>query len=234
MSLVGDVPVAPADVVANGGNEALEVSWDWGGLNIAADPTISGVQIFCQRAGDTQVFATGSFSPAYQTPAMLCPNSSTAAAATAGRPFSNFDPKYLCSGLIPSTATSYRIKGLQNGINYSVGVAAVDKFGNIGANASVVYGMPGGGTSGTGGTLGTGGALGSGGAAGVSPPDGAAGVADAGTGVRLANGCSCDIRGKHDRRETAGILWLALVTLAFAFKSLRSRPRVVCRRQAND
>jgi hypothetical protein len=183
------------------------LSWDWGGVNVAADPTIRGVQIFCQRGVDTQVFATGSFAPAYQTPAMLCPNSSTAAAATAGRPFANFDPKYLCSGLIPAASTSRRITGLQNGTIYSVGVGVVDKYGNVGAITHVVDAVPGAGTIGTGGTLGT---------------DGTAGVAAAGAGVRLANGCSCDIRGKHDRSETAGISWLAAVALAFAFKSLRS------------
>lgn len=269
VDLVGYVPVAPADVVANGGNEALEVSWDWGSVDITTETTLIGVQLFCQRGVDTQVFPTGTFGPAYLTPAMLCPNSSAAASTTTGGPFSDFDPKYLCSGLIPAASTSHRITGLQNGTVYSVGVAAVDKFGNIGANTNVMYAVPGAGTSGTGGTLGTGGsggstgspdagmggtggtpgaggsaggpdveatggALGSGGIAGVSPPDGAAGVADAGTGARLANGCSCDIRGKHDRRETAGISWLVAVALAFAFKSRRSRPQVACRRQATD
>jgi hypothetical protein len=237
VNLAGNISEAPADVVAKGGNEALEVSWDWGGVNVATDTTLSGVQLFCQRGVDTQVFPSGTFGPAYMTPAMLCPSSSTAAAATAGRPFFNYDPKYLCSGLIPVASTSHRITGLQNGISYSVGVAAVDKYGNVGAITNVAYATPGAGTGGTGGTLGTGGAaagpdaqatggaLGSGGAAGVSPQDGAAGVADAGTAVRLANGCSCDIRRKRERSEPAGILWLAVVSLVFAIKSLRSRPR---------
>jgi hypothetical protein len=239
VNLVGNVPVTPTKVAADGGNEALEVSWNWGSVNPATDTTLVGVQIFCQRGADTQVFQMGSFVPAYMTPAMLCPNNPAAAATTTGGPFSNFDPKYLCSGLIPATTTSYRITGLQNGISYGVGVAAVDKYGNIGASSDIAYAMPGagmggiGGTSGAGGYVGdpdadaTGGALGSGGAAGGSPPDGAAGSADAGTQVRLGNGCSCDIRGKHGRNETAGTLWLALVSLAFALRSLRSRQSVV-------
>ena len=234
VNLVGNVPVTPTNVAADGGNEGLEVSWNWGGVDIATDTTLVGVQIFCQRGADAQVFQIGSYAPAYMTPAMLCPNSPAAAAATTtGGPFSNFDPKYLCSGLIPATTTSYRITGLQNGIPYGVGVAAVDKYGNIGASSDIVYAMPGASTGGTGGTSGaggaggyvggpdaeaTGGALGSGGAAGDSPPDGAAGFADAGTKVRLGNGCSCDIRGKHGRNGTSGTLWLALVTLAFALR----------------
>jgi hypothetical protein len=202
---VGDVLMAPADVVANSGNEALDVSWDWGNVDMGNVGMLSGVQIFCQRGVDTQVFPTGTFGPAYQTPAMLCPSNSAAAAATAGRPFANYDPKYLCSGLIPAASTSHRITGLQNGAAYSVGVAAVDKYGNVGAITNVVYATPGAGTGGTGGTLGAGGS------AGDPDADGAAGVADAGTAVRLANGCSCDIRGKHERSEPAGLWWLAFM-----------------------
>jgi hypothetical protein len=237
VNLVGNVPVTPADVTAEGGNEALKVGWDWGGVDIATNTTIRGVQVFCQRGADTQVFANGLFSPAYQTPATLCPNS-PAATRTSGGPFSDFDPRYLCSGLIPATSTSYRISGLQNGIAYGVGVAAVDKYGNIGAIANVAYGMPNAGVGGTGGTSGaggsvggpdadaTGGALGSGGEAGGSQAAGATG-ADGGIGVRLGSGCSCDIRGKSDRSESAGMLGLAFVALALALRSRRSRPRSV-------
>jgi len=145
VSLVGYVPVTPTDVAVEGGNEALQVTWDWGGVNIATDTTLVGVQLFCQRGADTQVFPSGSFgAPAYQTPATVCPNNPAAAAAATnvGSPFSNLDPKYLCSGLIPTTSTSHRITGLQNGIPYGVGVAAVDRYGNIGAIANVVYNTP--------------------------------------------------------------------------------------------
>jgi hypothetical protein len=143
VSLVGSVPVTPMNVVANPGNEALNVTWDWGGVNIATDTTLVGVQIFCQRGADNKVFP-GFYSAAYQTPATLCKNNAAAVAAatTAGSPFSGLDPNYLCSGLIPATSTSHRITGLQNGIWYGVGVAAVDRYGNIGAIANVAYGMP--------------------------------------------------------------------------------------------
>jgi hypothetical protein len=231
VNLVGRAPATPTDVAAEGGNEDLKVSWDWGGVNVAADATIIGVQIFCQRGADTPIFPSGTFASAYMTPATLCPKNPAATAMT-GEPFSNLDPRYLCSGLIPSTATSYSIKGLQNGIPYGVGVAAVDKYGNIGALSDVVYGMPSAGTSGLGGALGaggsvgtvgspdaggSGGALGSGGPASGGQAEGD-GSEDAGTGVRLANGCSCSIRGKYDQSESAGIFWLAAVTLAFALR----------------
>ena len=61
---------------------------------------------------------------------------------TTGGDLSSLDPRFLCSGLIPSNTTSYRITGLQNGIDYGVGVAAVDKFGNISAISGPVYRMP--------------------------------------------------------------------------------------------
>jgi hypothetical protein len=145
VNLVGNVPVTPANVFAEGGNEALNVTWDWGGVNIATDSSLLGVQIFCQRGADTQVFATGAFGgPSYQTPSILCPKNLAAAAAatSAGGPFAGMDQKYMCSGLIPAASTSHRITGLQNGIEYGVGVAAVDKYGNIGAIGNVVYGTP--------------------------------------------------------------------------------------------
>jgi hypothetical protein len=243
VAVVGDVSLVPTNVTAEGGNEALNISWSWpSGYNPAVVPSFLGVQIFCQRGGDGQVFADGTFSPAYMTAAMLCPD--TAPASLFDGAFSGLDKKFLCSGLLPPTLNgnptpnSYRIGGLQDGISYGVGVAAIDKFGNISAisPADVVYGTPIGVAGGAGGTIGvggggggsaggpdadaTGGVLGGGGAAGSSPADGAAGTADAGAGPRLASGCSCDIQGRHER--SAGILWLAVVTLAFA---LRFRPR---------
>ena len=59
-----------------------------------------------------------------------------------GGPFSDLNPNYLCSGLLPASSTSHRITGLQNGIPYGIGIAAVDKYGNIGAISDVVYNLP--------------------------------------------------------------------------------------------
>jgi len=140
VDLVGYVQVRPANVTVEARNEALNVSWDWGDINIATDTTLAGVQLFCQRDTDTQVFPIGSYAPAYLSAATLCPARATA--QTTGGSFSDLHPRYLCSGLIPATATSYRITGLQNGIPYGVGVAAVDKYGNIGVISDVVYNLP--------------------------------------------------------------------------------------------
>jgi hypothetical protein len=199
VALVGQVPLVPTNVAVAGGNEALSVSWSWpAGITVAADSNFLGVQLFCQRGADNQVFQTGAFGPAYQTAATLCPMNSRTE-PTANVPFANFDPKYLCSGLIPATTTSYRIAGLQNGIWYGVGVAAVDRYGNIGAISDIVYATPSAGT----------------GAAGGSPTDGGTGSSDAGAPAVASGGCSIDVRRRQDRNETAGILCLAVATLAF-------------------
>ena len=101
MALVGYVPLTPTNVTAVGGNEALVVSWNWGAINIAADAAIAGVQLFCQRDTDTQVFSRGTFAPAYTTAASLCPTKATT--QSTGSPFSDLDPRYLCSGLLPAS-----------------------------------------------------------------------------------------------------------------------------------
>jgi len=136
------VPLVPQNVTAGGGDEALNVRWSWpSSVNIAIDKTLAGVQIFCQRGADNQVFPTNWFKAKYLTPANVCPTNTAAAPTTSG-PFANLDPKYLCSDLIPANATGHRITGLQNGIRYGVGVAAVDKYGNVSAITNVAYGMP--------------------------------------------------------------------------------------------
>jgi hypothetical protein len=143
INLVGQVPYGPADVTVEAANEALIVQWGWPtGIIPAANPSFLGVQLFCQRGQDNQVFRSGTYTAAFTSSAVTCP----AVAPTPAGPlaFANLDQSYLCSGLIPATATSYRINGLQNGIFYGVGVAAVDKYGNLSpiAPTDIVYQAP--------------------------------------------------------------------------------------------
>jgi hypothetical protein len=147
LTTVGQVLNAPSDVSVLGGNNALTVDWKWPTYySPSTDSTFKGVHVFCERAADatsfTQVFADRSFGASYQTAATICGDS--APAATADVPFARFNPNSLCSGLIPPTQNSYRIKNLQNGILYRVGVAAVDRYGNISAidPSSIQYGYP--------------------------------------------------------------------------------------------
>ena len=96
--------------------------------------------------------------------------------------FANLDPSYLCSGLLPATATGYRIDGLQNGIFYGVGVATVDKCGNL-SLADVGYQAPN---------------------ASDTLPDG--GAVDGG--VRAGDNGGCALAGGHGPREARPALGL--------------------------
>jgi MYXO-CTERM domain-containing protein len=102
--------------------------------------------VFCTRGDDLQVFNPSYFNNQYLTGQMLCSattppistastNASAAGITTAveiGAPsiFQTLDRSYLCSGLLPPSQTSLRLGTLQNGILYTVGVAAVDHSGN--------------------------------------------------------------------------------------------------------
>jgi hypothetical protein len=125
VALDGAIPTAPSGVTAEADSDSILVHWEW---PATSTPDGTGVQIFCTRPAGIQVFPTGSFAPAYTTAAMVCPGTPRASLD----PYSSLvDPTFLCSGLLPATATSYRISGLQPETAYSVAVAAVDRFGNI-------------------------------------------------------------------------------------------------------
>jgi hypothetical protein len=194
VNLVGQTVFAPDSVTADGGNEALTVRWSWpSGPSPAANASFLGVQIFCVRASDSQVFKSGTFAAAYMTSAATCP--AVAPAPTESLAFANLDPSYLCSNLLPATTTSYRIPGLQNGISYGVGVAAVDKYGNLSpiAPADVVY----------------------------ASPTGAGGSDDR---ASFSEGCSCAAAGAGKRRSTlASLGWLGLDVLLLTRARMRLR-----------
>jgi hypothetical protein len=144
VSLVGRIPAAPTEVTVQGQNEALVVHWAWpAGLTPGADSSFLGVQLFCQRGQGNQVFASQTFNAAFMTSATICPE--VAPASSPDLAFDGLSTSDLCSGILPVTATSYRINGLQNGIPYGVGVAAVDRYGNLTplSASDVVYGVPG-------------------------------------------------------------------------------------------
>jgi hypothetical protein len=141
--LDGTAPEAPSGITMEGGDDALVVSWtpltiDW--------PDLAGYLVFCARGNGLQVFNPSYYNDQYLTGQMLCSattppistastNASAAGITTAveiGAPsaFQNLDRSYLCSGLLPPSQTSLRLGTLQNGILYTVGVAAVDHSGN--------------------------------------------------------------------------------------------------------
>jgi MYXO-CTERM domain-containing protein len=100
-----------------------------------SDSTLKGVQLLCQRNDRAPAFPAGTFLPAYLTAANLCP----AKAVAPSDPYSGLSPVFLCSNLLPTSASSYRIAGLEGGSTYSVGVVAVDRLGNASALSGPAY-----------------------------------------------------------------------------------------------
>jgi len=141
IKLDGTPPPAPSGVVVEGGNEALNVQW----ITEATDnPDLAGYLVFCVRGDSLQVFDPSYYGSQYQTGQILCsaaaPAATAATSSSAGQTtavevlapsfFQNLDTNYLCSGLLSPSQTGIRLKILQNGIPYTVGVAAVDNSGN--------------------------------------------------------------------------------------------------------
>jgi len=84
-------------------------------LHLRDDRREHWVEFSCPPGTPPTVTATGSAA-----------GTTTAVQVTAPPFFQDLDPDYLCSGLLPPTQSSVRIEILQNGIPYTVGVAAVD------------------------------------------------------------------------------------------------------------
>ena len=154
ITAIGTPPSAPDGITVEGGDEALVVSWS--PISTTTVPNLAGFLVFCMRGNGLQVFNpsyynyssdynNSSNTSQYLTSQILCPPGTTPATPTSftsvkgtttaeevGAPnqFLNLDPNYLCSGLLPPTQTNLRLEILQNGIPYTVGVAAVDTSGN--------------------------------------------------------------------------------------------------------
>jgi hypothetical protein len=151
ISMAANVQAVPTNVIVQGGNEALSVSWGWlSTVSISTDNTLNGVQIFCRRGASNYVYADNTFGAAYLIPSYRTSTGAAAGVCPATAPAqpTNVDPLtleaplYLCSGLIAPTTQSYRITGLQNGITYGVAIAAVDKYQNIGPLSNIFYQTP--------------------------------------------------------------------------------------------
>jgi hypothetical protein len=119
----------PASIKIEGGNQGLNVSW--AKLDTALYTDLLGYQILCNRAGSLQVFNTGSFTPGFLTcPQTLGPNG-----------VESLDPAFICSPLLTTSSSSYRVQLLQNDVIYGVTVVAIDQSGNA-STPDLFYGTP--------------------------------------------------------------------------------------------
>jgi hypothetical protein len=163
-------PAAPTGVSTAGGEQALTVSWnevkisDFQGYQVLcsradqyqvfADPPrarFSGGSCSAAARSDggvatTDAGASADASTSITTGALSdsADAGTTAAPVLRGAPpppLARLDPAFTCSDLL-TAGTSTRIRGLQNGIPYLVGVVAVDQRGNASKLTEVVLGTP--------------------------------------------------------------------------------------------
>ncbi len=131
----GTPPPTPTPVSVTGANEALIVDW----TNVNPDnsiPDLLGYQVFCTRADQYQVFKDGTFDTSVDS----CNAGATDLSPTA---LVDINTHFVCSDLLSASTTSARVQILENGVNYGIAVAAVDKHGNAALGfPSPPYTMP--------------------------------------------------------------------------------------------
>jgi hypothetical protein len=189
----------------------------WTPLSAADWPDLAGYLVFCMSGDGLQLFNPSYYSSQYLTGQILCSASTpptstpgttssaagntTAVEVAAPAVFQNLYSNYLCSGLLPPTQTGVRLGTLQNGISYTVGVAAVDSHGNPSPIQSGFVQAP----VATGGTNG-----------------GATGGATGETNVRLGNSaCGCRLAGV----DRSAVPWAATLALGVASRLRRRGKR---------
>ncbi|HMF40634.1 MAG TPA: hypothetical protein VKQ32_08065 [Polyangia bacterium] len=119
-SSLGDVTVEP-------GNEAVVITWPKVDSSVVTD--LLGYQVLCNRAGSLQVFNDGTFGAGFLECAMPGGDAGVGNGDNDGG-VSGLDPRYICSPLLSTTTSSFRVKILQNDIPYGVSVVSIDTSGN--------------------------------------------------------------------------------------------------------
>lgn len=139
------VPAAPTGVTVVGGEDSLNVSWDGGSVT---EDGIDYFNVLCSQAGapasissealadwvDTEDVCDKVLSLGSTEEGVPCP---AGALAAGGRAYKCF----VCAS-VASTANSVRIGGLENGVEYSVAVVAVDDYRNVSPLSEVVDATP--------------------------------------------------------------------------------------------
>ncbi|HEY7370573.1 MAG TPA: hypothetical protein VIF57_00235 [Polyangia bacterium] len=117
----------PKGIIVQGGDEAVTISWPRVDSSIITD--LLGYQVLCNRAGELQVFNDGTFAAGFQECNVPGGDAGVGSGENDGG-VNGLDPRFICSPLLSATASSFRVKILQNGIYYGVGVVAIDISGN--------------------------------------------------------------------------------------------------------
>jgi len=147
LRLDGKPPAPPTAVSVQAGKEALVLNWTASTSASASSTDLAGYLVFCQRSTGTAAFSTSPFDSQYVSPealseGALCPNEEALASSVFATTFANLDAAYLCSGLIASDQTSYRLRNLENDVEYTLVMVAVDNDGNLSTASDAVTGTP--------------------------------------------------------------------------------------------
>ena len=147
LRLDGKPPTPPTGLKAQGGQQALLLTWTASTSASSSSSDLAGYLVFCQRGTSTAALATSPYDSQYVSPATLsanalCPNEDALAASTFASTFANLDAAFLCSGLIGSDQTSYRLKNLENDVEYTLVMVAVDNNGNLSLATDAITGTP--------------------------------------------------------------------------------------------
>lgn len=145
LRLDGKGPAAPTGLAVQGGKEALILSWDASTSSSSSD--LAGYLAFCARSDGTAAFSSSPYQSQFVSDASLisdalCPGVDALDASSLTATLAHLDPTFLCSGLIASDQTSYRLKGLENDVAYTVLLVAVDNDGNLGTPTDAATGTP--------------------------------------------------------------------------------------------
>jgi len=147
LRLDGKPPTPPTAVSVQGGKEALVLNWTASTSASSSSTDLAGYLVFCQRSTGTAAFSTSPYDSQYVSPETLsvnalCPNEDALASSVFATTFANLDAAYLCSGLIGSDQTSYRLKNLENDVAYTLVMVAVDNDGNLSTPTDAITGTP--------------------------------------------------------------------------------------------
>ncbi len=131
-------PPLPTDFVANGAENAIQLDWTAPVQRIA---DVQFYQALCSKTDGSPALEKASHEAQYDTVRGLCGlaldltltpqaiEGGSSAVAALPQGLVDLDPAFVC-GQAETTATSLRIEGLENDVEYNVVLLSVDRFGN--------------------------------------------------------------------------------------------------------
>lgn len=130
-------PPLPDSIRATGGENSIDISWS---IPTSNNEDLYAYQALCATTDDAAVKSGAT--PLYSTTDTICgiPQVLDLAATDPGgdgteipaalASFSSLDRAFICGTQESATATSIRIEGLENGVEYKVALVAIDFYGN--------------------------------------------------------------------------------------------------------